>query len=181
MAGTHAHSRGWERPRADRALPPKRPAAASASAPAVALVALLAAALSACATAPPVSSPTVAADMVALVASAEPEAITERSAVPFLFDGEILNRPQDVHYLWSGLRDHGFRATTARVAEVFPVGDGSSRRFADTTEVQLFFRRYVGADGVLVTATGFPAPVLLLLAPNEQGHARILGIRVGER
>jgi hypothetical protein len=39
----------------------------------------------------------------------------------------------------------------------------------------------VSADGVLVAAAGFPAPVLLLVVPDEHGEAHIAGIRVGER
>jgi dienelactone hydrolase len=146
-----------------------------------ALLAAAVALLGACATTPPMSSPTVAAEMVALVASADAGTVARRCTVPFLFDGEILNRRQDVDYLWASLREHGFLAEASRVSQIVPVSVESYRRFADTTEVGFFFQRHVSADGVLVAAAGFPAPVLLLVVPDEHGEARIAGIRVGER
>jgi hypothetical protein len=118
-----------------------------------------------------------AAQLADLVNSGQAKQLAALSAVPFLLDGEILALKGDVASFWQGVVSSGYRIAGASVQRSVPPGPDGYRDFADTMDVKVFFKKYLGKDTRLVElATSDGKRVLLLMADGFASRA-IYGFR----
>jgi hypothetical protein len=134
-----------------------------------------------CATAPPVQTEGDVRAVMSLAASGESEVLIEQSHAPFLFDGELLVRDQDIGDMWrlvigAGLFDEG-----AAVVSITDAGPESYALFAEMKQVELFFSRYVSENARAAVIDTPSATVTLLLDGKSEGYSRIAGMRVDVR
>ena len=141
---------------------------------------VLTAALS-CATAPPAPAEEDVRGVTELAAAGETEILTAQSHVPFLFDGEILGRGQDVAEMWRLIVGAGVFEAETTLGALSGVGPGSYRLFADSKQVELFFSKYVSENASTAVVETPAATVILLLDGRSEGYSRIAGMRVDVR
>ena len=100
----------------------------------VALAVLL---LGACASVPPSRNPGRVSDLVDMINTADPAALTGQSHVPFLFGTELVSRSADVEMVWTSLRDAG--AAFVEEGEAMAAQPGDYHRLANTYDLEVFF------------------------------------------
>jgi len=130
---------------------------------------------SGCATFVPAFRGAAVLDTVDAINGAALETLVERSAVPFVFDAEILSRGLDVETLWRGLREAGFVLEEAEVIAVRNVTGESYRMFSTSDEMRIFFEKHVPSDAYTATIGSARGTFVLLLAGRRGDPARILG------
>ncbi len=146
--------------------------------PAAALAAGLALFASSCATLVVVNGKEVD-KVVALVNAGDAEMLEKLTTQPFLLDGEIIALPGDAGILWRNLKAAGFTLRGAGVLRLIPVVEGTSRLFADTWEVSVFFKKYVPANGTIAEIRTDSGRYLLLLGGYAlDGYARVIGLKL---
>lgn len=146
-----------------------------------ALIALTLITAFSCATAPPVQTEEDVRAVTALAAAGENEILTQQSYVPFLFDGEILGRGQDVAEMWrlvvrAGLFDGG-----VIVRSLADAGPETYKLFADSKQVEFFFSKYLSEYAQTAVLETPAATVTLLLDGKSEGYSRIAGMKVDVR
>lgn len=77
-----------------------------------------------CATVPPAQDTDRVAELVTMLESADGAAVADQSAVPFLYNRELVARGADVALLWNTLGEYGFSFAGAQLAEVRPLSAG---------------------------------------------------------
>jgi len=102
-----------------------------------------------CSTVPPSRNPHRVGSLIRELNTASEDRLVELSSLPFLLDGEIILREQDLRTLWHNLRSAGFTFAEADVRAVTPVDPSSYLKFGDNKEVQAFFKKYVAKDGAV--------------------------------
>ena len=113
-------------------------------------------------------------DVVNQINTGAADELVYRTVSPFLFDGEIVSRSEDIHAIWSTLIERGFTVDASEIV-IERVSQTSYGRFADTMEVDTFFQRYVPAKSSIAMLASPYGSVLLMLGPDE---AQILGLRI---
>jgi len=102
-----------------------------------------------CSTVPPSKNPNRIGGLIKELNTASEDRLVELSSLPFLLDGEIIVREQDLRTLWHNLRSAGFTFAEADVKAVTPVDPSSYLKFGDNKEVQAFFKKYVAKDSAV--------------------------------
>lgn len=77
-----------------------------------------------CATVPPAQDNDRVAELVAMLESADGAAVADQSAVPFLYNRELVARRADVALLWNTLSEYGFSFAGAQLDQVSPISEG---------------------------------------------------------
>ena len=114
--------------------------------------------------------------VVSLINMGEAEPLTESSAVPFVFEGEVLLRPSDVKAVWRNLSINGFHLDKPEIMETVEIDETSYRVFADTFEMKTYFRKYVPTGSTLSKVESGGKEYFLLLGKVSEGYPEILGI-----
>ena len=109
----------------------------------------------------------------------EADTLTGTSSRPFLFESEILPSEAMLNDLWQGLIDAGVTFDNPQVREVRVVDGESFRVFADTWEVETWFKNYVKDPAYLVFLDTEDQQLVLVLDRNKKNSRPILGF--GER
>ena len=68
---------------------------------------------------------------------------TDKSSVPFVFDGEILVTSSIVENLWKGLVTNGFTLKDPVITSIEPVTPADSTLFRDSWEMDVFFNNII--------------------------------------
>jgi hypothetical protein len=113
---------------------------------------------------------------VSLINQGDAPALTESSAVPFVFDGEILLRASDVGAVWRNLSINGFRLDSEGVMGTSRVDDTTYQVFSEADEMRIFFSKYVPSGSVLGTVQSGGKTYYLLLGRMSGGYPQLLGI-----
>lgn len=114
---------------------------------------------------------------VQLIASGSPDDLLQHSAVPFIVDGEILYRAQDVLFFWTSLRAADFDLQNYGTRAVGPVDLSGIRIFSDSFEMKVFFQKQVPEGTKLATIQADGKSITLLL-DNRKGLV-IRGMAIG--
>ena len=146
----------------------------------VLIVCVLTAAFS-CATVPPVQTEEDVRAVTALAAAGKTDILSRQSHLPFLFDGEILVRSQDVSEMWRLTAAADLFRANPTVAGLSDTGPETYKLFAESKQVQLFFSKYAGEYARIAVIDTPNARVTLLLDGKSEGYSRIAGMKVDVR
>ena len=105
----------------------------------------------------------------------EADTLTGTSSRPFLFESEILPSEAMLNDLWQGLIDAGVTFDNPRVREVRVVDGDSYRVFAETWEVETWFKNYVKDPAYLVFLDTDDQQLVLVLDRNRKNRTPIMG------
>jgi hypothetical protein len=97
------------------------------------------------------------------------------SSRPFLFESEILPSEAMLNNLWQGLIDGGVYFDNPQVREVRVVDGESFRVFAETWEVETWFKNYVTDPAYLVFLDTEEQQLVILLDRDKKNKTPILG------
>ncbi len=139
---------------------------------------LLATVLTACASLRSVQKEGDVLALADLINTGDAGTLAELSAVPFLFDREILLLSRDTQILWENLTEGGFLLSSAEVVRIGEVDGESSLIFDDSMDVELFFRKYVPETSRIAVVEGDDFTATLILNDKENGYPKILGIKI---
>lgn len=112
--------------------------------------------------------------------TANEDRLVELSSLPFLLDGEMVVREQDLRTLWHNLRTAGFTFAEADVVSVSPVDGSSYLRFADNKEVQVFFKKYVAKDAAVAEIKTKYGTFLIITGGRNWFIPKIFGFTGGQ-
>lgn len=135
--------------------------------------------LASCSTIPFAQRPKNAMRVVELFTAGDVQSLDNISQVPFLFNGEIVELPEDVNTIWTNLTKSGLKLTGAKVADAQAIGPESYKRFADTMQVRVFFQKYLPKGTALVHLTFSGGSFDLLLGGAHRGYPVVIGIKAG--
>ncbi|MDC7241281.1 MAG: hypothetical protein PQJ50_13070 [Spirochaetales bacterium] len=93
-------------------------------------------------------------DAVENLNSGNAAALVEDSALPFVFDGEILESETQLKLLWNGLTDAGFTIDNPMIVQQRPVASKDSELFSGYWEVQTWFKNLTTEDDFFVEVQG---------------------------
>jgi hypothetical protein len=117
------------------------------------------------------------AKIIKLINSGDTDKLARVTRVPFLLDGEIIALQDDAGLLWKNLAQAGFTLQNAALADLIPVKEDTYKLFADTWEVEVFFKKYVPPKSMVAQVKADNGDFLLLLDGEKKGYAQILGIK----
>jgi hypothetical protein len=117
------------------------------------------------------------AKIIKLINSGDTDKLARVTRVPFLLDGEIIALQDDAGLLWKNLAQAGFTLQNAALADLIPVKEDTYKLFADTWEVEVFFKKYVPPKSMVAQIKADNGDFLLLLDGEKKGYAQILGIK----
>lgn len=103
------------------------------------------------------------------------DALAGTSSRPFLFEGEILPTEAMLNDLWQGLTDGGVTFDDPTVREVRVVDGESFKVFANSWEVEVWFKRYVPDPAYLVFLDTAEQQLVILLDRNRKNPRRVMG------
>ena len=142
----------------------------------VCLLVLIGILLSGCATLGTGSSQRSVEKGISLINSGDVRTLMEHTAIPFVFDGEILMRSGDVRILWENLGNNDFAIEDVSGITTSPVSADSFRLFSDAKEVEFFFQKYVPEETYTANITSSSGDFVMLFGEMEDGYPQILGI-----
>jgi hypothetical protein len=129
--------------------------------------------LASCSTTPPSQDVKRLDQLLTELSASDEDRIIALTANPFLLDGEIIAREEDLRSLWQNLKAAGFSFAGAKVGIVAPVNDASFKRFADTKETQAFFAKYLTKDAAVVEVETAKGVVLILSGGKAAKGSRV--------
>jgi hypothetical protein len=113
---------------------------------------------------------------VSLINQSDAELLTQNSAVPFIFEGEVLLRRSDVAAVWRNLSINGFRLSEEDVFDAGNIDDTTFRIFSDAEEMRVFFSKYVPFGSTLGRIKSGGKEYHVILGNVSGGYPQILGI-----
>ena len=139
------------------------------------LVTLAAAVLASCATPPePLKSDAVHA-ITAAINGGDAAQLIRMSARSFAFDGEVLDRGDDIAALWNGLVKAGLHVDESVVPDAAVTAE-SYRQFGDGAMTKWFFSRHVPPRARMITLTTNLGRFLLVAAAGKTPEPVIYGV-----
>ncbi len=93
-------------------------------------------------------------DAVENLNSGNAAALVEGSALPFVFDGEILESDTQLKLLWNGLADAGFSIDNPMILQQRPVTAEDGDLFSQYWEIQTYFKNLITEDDIFVEVQG---------------------------
>jgi hypothetical protein len=115
--------------------------------------------------------------IIKLINAGDNKKLAQITQIPFLLDGEIIALQDDAGLLWQNLAQAKFTMRNAELVELVPVDKDTYKLFADTWEVDVFFKKYVPPKSMLAKLKADNGNFLLLLDGEKKGYAQILGIK----
>jgi hypothetical protein len=103
------------------------------------------------------------------------DSLAGSSSRPFLFEAEILPTQSMLNDLWQGLIEAGITFDNPTVREVKVVDGDSYRVFAQTWEVETWFKNYVKDPAYLVFLDTSDQQLVIVLDRNRKNPRRVLG------
>ncbi|MDC7218486.1 MAG: hypothetical protein PQJ59_00995 [Spirochaetales bacterium] len=97
------------------------------------------------------------------------------SSRPFLFESEILPSESMLNDLWQGLIDAGVTFDDPQVREVRVVDGESFKVFAETWEVETWFKNYVSQPAYLVFLDTQDQQLVIVLDRNRKNDRPLMG------
>ena len=113
---------------------------------------------------------------VSLINQGDADLTAQNSAVPFVFEGEILARVSDVNAVWRNLSINGFRLDPSGIADVGRTDDSSYLIFSERSEMRIFFEKYVPDGSTIAAVESNGRGYHLLIGKVSGGYPQILGI-----
>ena len=116
-------------------------------------------------------------EISSLIDEGDSGTLAARSALPFLLDGEIVVREEDIVLLWRNLAAAGFSVGTTDGVSVERVSDASHEAFGGTFDTAVFFGKYVPSRARLGRISSVRGEVLIILGTAD---GLIYGVRLPE-
>ena len=113
---------------------------------------------------------------IALINQGDADLLAQNSAVPFVFEGEVLLRSSDVAAIWRNLSINGFHLDERGVLEVGNTDDSSYHVFSGAQGMSIFFSKYIPSGSILARVESDGKEYYLLLGKVSGGYPQILGI-----
>ncbi|MBI9099927.1 MAG: hypothetical protein JEY91_15710 [Spirochaetaceae bacterium] len=101
----------------------------------------------------------------------------EKSAVPFVFHGEIIITSSSVSRIWNGLVRAGFTITNPVVTSISPVVSDDFSLFRSSWEMESFFKNTIPPNTYKVTIEGIDGEVLMLINRDNRQDYFLLGLK----
>ncbi|HUX14372.1 MAG TPA: hypothetical protein VMW87_15195 [Spirochaetia bacterium] len=139
------------------------------------LVTLAAALLASCATPPEPLKSDAVHSITAAINGGDAARLVSMSASSFAFDGEVLDRAEDIAALWNGLVKAGLHVGTGAIPDAAVTAD-SYRQFANGAMTKWFFSRHVPARARIITLTTNLGRFLLVAGTGKTPEPVIYGI-----
>ncbi|MDC7223127.1 MAG: hypothetical protein PQJ60_05255 [Spirochaetales bacterium] len=105
----------------------------------------------------------------------EADTLIGSSSRPFLFESEILPSEAMLDDLWQGLIDAGVTFDDPQVKEIRVVDGESYRVFAETWEVETWFKNYLSEPAYLVFLDTADQQLVIVLDRNKKNDRPIMG------
>ncbi len=115
--------------------------------------------------------------IAALINDGNAEKLIDLSQTPFLFDGEIILMGDDVKTLWNNLKKADFRMPRARILKIEPVGETGYKKFSDSMEVRVYFKKYLSKKPVIAQIETDSGRYYLLLSGRKGIYPLIYGFK----
>lgn len=145
------------------------------------IAALAAVALASCATVPVAQRPERVAVLLEEINTGSLERVLELTGRPFLLDGEILVRPDDIETMWTNLREAGFTFDGATVVDLGAATPAGGVTFGDTMDVRVWFERYAGPEAGLATVNTSHGTFLIVTGGRVGRTPQLLGFTEDDR
>jgi hypothetical protein len=97
------------------------------------------------------------------IETGETELLIKVTQLPFLLDGEIIQRQEEVKLLWGGFREAGFSITNPVILDRHPVTIKDADLFSPSREVALFFEKYLLDNSEVIHLRGDNGEFYLIL------------------
>lgn len=103
------------------------------------------------------------------------------SAVPFVFDGEIIVSSSVVSDLWDGIVGAGFTLKNPVISSASPLSPEDYAVFRDSWEMKILFKNKLPRFSYKVTVEGVKGEMLLLVYRNGDRGYSIMGLKAEAR
>lgn len=97
------------------------------------------------------------------IETGETELLIKVTQLPFLLDGEIIQRQEEVKLLWGGFREAGFSIRNPVILDRHPVTIKDADLFSPSREVSLFFEKYLLDNSEVIHLRGDNGEFYLIL------------------
>ncbi|RQW05957.1 MAG: hypothetical protein EH225_04220 [Calditrichaeota bacterium] len=104
---------------------------------------------------------------------------SERSSVPFVFDGEIIVTASTVNSMWNGIVEGGFTIQNPVITSIDPIEEGDYQVFRNSWEMDVFFRNKMPRYAYRVSISGIEGNLILLIYRNQERGYSIIGLKAG--
>jgi hypothetical protein len=118
-----------------------------------------------------------ASGIIDLINGGKAEALADLSALPFLFDAEMLLAREDVETLWKNLVASGFSLPNPRIVHIEPAAPDLSSVFSDSKEVEVFFKKYVPQRSSFLSVQSDEGEFFFVLAGLADGKRKIVAFK----
>ena len=116
-------------------------------------------------------------DIIQLINSGQSDSLSAMTDIPFLLDGEILLLQKDTTDFWQTIVQAGFTIPNPQLIEVFSIDDTAFTYFAETMEVESFFKKYASENSHIAIIETADIKILLLLKRTKTKEMKLIGFR----
>ena len=113
---------------------------------------------------------------VSMVNEGSTALLVDNTAVPFVFEGEILLRRSDIEAVWENLAANGFSIQNPEIIRSKRVRADTYMTFAETEEMRMYFGKYIGPSTTVVEIRAANGEFRLLIGADVEGYPQLLGI-----
>lgn len=116
-------------------------------------------------------------DVVDLINDGKAEELSEMTQTPFLLDGEIVILDNDIKGFWQNIIKAGFRVQNPSIIDPYPVNENTFKEFANTMEVESYFKKYISKKGHVVVVETDKFKLLLVMDKAKKNKTKIIGFK----
>ena len=108
---------------------------------------------------------------VTLINDGDWEAMSAKTASPFLLDTEMIMRPADMKEFWKTLAEGGFSLGEAQTVTLDE--EAAASRYGSGIEIEQFFAKYVPDGAVTFLVSGGPGRFYMTVGKEKDRRSRI--------
>ncbi|MDA3958817.1 hypothetical protein [Oceanispirochaeta sp.] len=106
--------------------------------------------------------------------SGQAEVLIDSSALPFIFDSEILASESQLRLLWTGLIKAGYLLDAPVIQQQRPVQAGDAALFSESWEIKTYFKNILSEEDVFVEINASGRKVYMILRSEKKGRVSIM-------
>lgn len=130
-----------------------------------------------CSSLPVSQRPSSVESLVYKLHTGDAEAAADLTDVPFLLDGEILVTERDAGLMWENLKKVPGLLADAEVLSITPAVPADYKKFADSSDMRVFFERALPENPTLVEIETSFGRFLLLVSGKRLGIPVLAGMK----
>jgi len=116
-------------------------------------------------------------DIITLINKGENNTLMSISAIPFLFDSEIILLKNDISLIWENLAKAGFSIHDPAVKEIGYIDEEIYALFSPSMEVKTFFKKYIPEKAVLATISSKEGAFYFITGGKRTGPATLFAMK----